>query len=256
MPRVWTYRPRRLMWGLSLAAGGLILGFHLAGIPGQSLFPLLVTGLWMPPFFLSTTYLLLPGALLLLSGHLERPAVPLAVAAWSRHGGRWAITWSEGRRERRVLVDDPGGRLPGNGFEPDQEGPRTEAEVRKRYPVAIMMEGFWWLPVILGLAFGSQALVIHRQEVLWYLPLLALPWIALRLSTYRYLVLEEEQLWYLQEGKEPHPIPLAQVTGIEQGALTARVRTADPAHPVIPVNPFWSAGLIRHLREHLRSRSG
>lgn len=129
--------------------------------------------------------------------------------------------------------------------------------MERAYPIGYGQVHFGWVPIFLLIAFGTQGLVHWLKEPLLQLLLVSLTFLAERVVLRPYAVLDDEQLWVMEEGQEPHPIPLSHVKRISKGIATITVHTADIRHPVLRFNGYATSGLfIRRLQEYLKNRGG
>lgn len=98
MPRFRLHRRRAVTWVVASVAVALIIALRFSPVRVDSFWGLFLLAFWMPQVLLRTAYLLLPGALWVVSGSQSPTAIPLGQAEWERRPGGWSIRWKEGLR--------------------------------------------------------------------------------------------------------------------------------------------------------------
>jgi len=228
-------------WGVRYIAPGIYLAF----LP------------WQVYWLLYRRYLLAGGALVLLRGFTVQRRLALATAEIVRlKPGVLRLRWQEQRSSRALTLRLPPAFADAVERAAQQAAGADPTDAAPSLPVGVTALGHttWYVAgVVLGtLALFAAAFVLRQTLIL--APLLGLPFIMEHLDDQSTLTVYEDRLWLLGPGARRHAIPLDRVQGLQAGAATTTVQTADREYPRIQLNLYLSSEVIRTLKRYLAHR--
>ena len=208
----------------------------------------------MQTLCVGSAYVLKGNALLRIRMHLVEQ-VPLADAKWKRSGHRWDVRWKAGRvgKAMRITLSPAFSEALAHAIS------QAQAEGAERQPEGMVAVGGPYRPIGRLLPYllvpgALIALAAWTGNASWLVPIgLVVPLASLHYD-HTLLLLDQDGLWVLKPGQEPHLIPLEAIKGIESPKRKPeRILTKDPTYPEIPVWAFAqrSSELVTQLRRQL-----